>query len=229
MTELKCTDRDLGALLFAYELGALSEEKADRFEVHLMECESCLARLRELSDHTHLLREDSRTRQGVYRIAVDAARSESSWQRMKARLWPQGPVVFKPAVAYLLLLVLLYPAYLGLHEIPGTREVSPVHTLSLLSTRSAIGSSVALVGQTDLVLSVVYRDFREDGVYRVRLSRDDGETLWSDDAYRGFDDRGIGSVFVPGSLLEAGGYAVEVVDIADTSGTRQVYPFTVRR
>lgn len=37
----KCVEPELGALLFPYELGTLSEEDSERFEDHLFKCDAC--------------------------------------------------------------------------------------------------------------------------------------------------------------------------------------------
>ena len=58
----KCTDEQAGRLLHDYELGLLSESDKQRFELHLYECEYCLAEVRDFSDVVHILSRDPEAR-----------------------------------------------------------------------------------------------------------------------------------------------------------------------
>lgn len=65
-----CTDESLGKLLHQYELGMLGDEDCKAFEIHLYECDSCLANVQELWKESRLLRHDPEAR----RIVVTAVK-----------------------------------------------------------------------------------------------------------------------------------------------------------
>ena len=109
MTVPKCTDSKIGSLLFAYEIGALGSEDIDRFELHLLECEHCFLAAKRFASFAKMLREDGMMRDEIARTASGDS-TLSFWKRMRRYLWPPLPFPFRPALTYLVILVLLYPA-----------------------------------------------------------------------------------------------------------------------
>ena len=110
----ECTDPHLGALLHAYGLNALSEEDFKRFEIHLLECEHCYEQLKKFRQVAPLLRSDRDVREMVREAARGQEESKSFWGKLGHKLWPDTPLVLKPAVAYILILLMVVPAYYGL-------------------------------------------------------------------------------------------------------------------
>jgi len=47
----KCTDERLGVLLHAYELKLLGKDEVERFEMHLLHCEHCFARVSQFQEY----------------------------------------------------------------------------------------------------------------------------------------------------------------------------------
>ena len=111
----RCTDPDSGALLQAYELHALSDEDTERFRIHLLECEYCFKRFKSFQLESGLLRSDQGVREQVRRAAAGRpVPPESLFAHLGRALWPRTPLPLKPALLYLLLLIMIIPAYHGM-------------------------------------------------------------------------------------------------------------------
>jgi hypothetical protein len=120
----RCTDPRDGSLLHAYEVGALSPADFKRFEIHLLKCAQCFERVKQFQAEAELLVLDDDVKETVRKIDKSHSRQESWIGRLGAYVWPKAPFVFKPAVAYLLALLLAIPAYRGIVR-PGGEELSP--------------------------------------------------------------------------------------------------------
>ncbi len=85
---MKCIDRKTGALATRYQLGLLSGEEQERFELHLLKCSACVDEIEKMDPVFHALRRDPA---GLLRElnAVDDApeaageRNESAFFRLK--------------------------------------------------------------------------------------------------------------------------------------------------
>ncbi|MCP4566861.1 MAG: tetratricopeptide repeat protein [FCB group bacterium] len=115
-----CRDKRFENLLHAYELGLLSEPDREELELHLMECESCLARTRSFLEPARLLRYDPDLQEAA--CALD---SEESDQSATVSWWKRS---FAPAfvvVAVVLLALILKPWHIqidpNLEAVAGNR------------------------------------------------------------------------------------------------------------
>lgn len=104
-----CTDRRFEDLLYAYELGMLTDEERHDLELHAMNCSSCLESLKGFSDTIETLRTDPDTRQTIENLA-GAAKNDSPEKTTSTETAPRGwrrlVVVYAAAAAVLLLLIL---------------------------------------------------------------------------------------------------------------------------
>jgi hypothetical protein len=112
----KCVDPDIGILLHAYELNALSEEERIRFESHLFDCDHCFNEVRSYEQEAALLR----SHKGVRRLVSEAVSKEFSWIHI---VWgklspPEAVWVLKPIFLWILILLMAVPTYHGLIK-PG--------------------------------------------------------------------------------------------------------------
>jgi len=134
----RCCDKSIGTLLHAYELRVLTEQDTERFEIHLLQCDFCSHQVELFQREAAMLRNDddvawitpryiptesteSKEATRVYCSKLDVAdpiilehescpeippqRSGNLWRF----LWPNAPFIFKPALAYLLVLLLAIP------------------------------------------------------------------------------------------------------------------------
>ncbi len=74
----KCTNTDVGNLLYEYELGSLNDSEADLLEAHLLECEHCRNLALENNQVAQLLREDNGIRELIQELAEDGTRTKTS-------------------------------------------------------------------------------------------------------------------------------------------------------
>lgn len=223
----QCTNPKLGEMIHAYELNALSEEKRDQFEIHLLECESCFEEVRSFEARADIILNDPEVRRDLKAAAVETSGENIRTGIFRRFLWPEAPFILRPAVAFILILLLLYPAYLGLRR-SSNQLARPVVSVGLFPTRSNGIEAVSVTPGMDLVVSFVYHGATPGTVYRVNISDESGLLVFHDDNYSDFDRYEIGNVLVPGRYLHPGKY---VVTIAETGGKRtdgrQVYEFRI--
>jgi hypothetical protein len=208
----RCIDTETGNLLHGYELGLLTDDETGRFEEHLLSCEYCFAELKRFEEQSRLLQSPAVV--GVERIAseVEAAVDESLGERLKRWLWPETPILYRPALLLVIILLLLYPAYLGLFRQDARLAVRPVAELSLLPTRSS-GAEAPVVGAGQpVVIEFVCYDSQPGQPYRVRILDERGEVVYGIDEYRGFDQYETGRLLLGADRLRPGAYRLVVDD-----------------
>ena len=147
-----CSDARMGALLAAYELNALSEDEAERFELHLLDCAHCAAELQRTAERAGALRSDAEVTAQIARLAAHEGEPRRAPVRVWRQLWPDTPLVFRPAFALVLVLLLAYPAYRGFRSIPG-EPIGPVQVVALFQSRSAAIDTYAVRSGERLVLT----------------------------------------------------------------------------
>ena len=106
MTE-GCTDKRFEKLLYAYELGLLSDEECRKVELHLLECRSCHDRTLQMEPAARLLRDDPDVRKRLENLAREEQRSAPT-EQSRRRPWPRV-VRFGLAVAAVVVLLILKP------------------------------------------------------------------------------------------------------------------------
>lgn len=229
MTQLECIDRKTGALLHAYELSALSSEKAESFEIHLMKCNYCFKEVASFSAQADLLRENQTVIDETARTAErDYASSEKPGliNRLLSNLWPKSPIIFRPAISFLIIILLLIPAYQGI-RIDDEAGIKPVETISLYPDRSA-GVKEVVVGEADIVLSFVFPDAIVDKEYIIELSDIRGNILLREDSFTGFDEYQTGYLFMPSGKFKPGIYQLTISDPETASNENtQVFRFKI--
>jgi hypothetical protein len=212
---LKCKDSELGKLLFAYELNGLSEEATERFETHLLECEYCFNELKSFEREADLLSSDD----DVKRLINDAARPDHTRQdsvmsKVWKFLWPETPIVFRPALGYIVILLLIIPAYWGFQR-PPDDNIMPIHSINLLPGRSADENQFSLSSGNNGLLSFVVRGSIPGKKYRVEILSDDGTVLFVDDNYNHFDNYETGRILLPLTGMHPGIYRLVIIDSSE--------------
>lgn len=229
MTSPGCIDPELGALLFAYEIGALSAEDVKRFELHLLECEHCFKEAESFSEYSKMLREDGTVRDEIVKTSNATETSKSIWRRLWSYLWPARPLPFRPAIIYLLILVLLYPAYRGIFH-TDKPDFSQVQSISLVPARSTGQETFLISSGLDGIISFMYHGAVPGKKYSVVIKTEDGSAIMSDDSFTAFDDFETGWLRFPVNLMKPGLYRLEVRDPEDVHpGKKQSYSFRIIR
>ncbi len=228
MNERGCTDTEVGALLHAYEVGGLSEEDIERFEVHLLKCDHCFEAIQAFAPWAELIRVDGRVRETVQEAGGESQTTASRLGVWGRYLWPPWPWPFRPAVIYLLVLMLLYPAFRGLHQ-SSTRPVENIQAIILIPSRSATEEGVVLRSGRDAAITFVFRGAEPGKRYQVRLSMEAGEVVFTDNGFDGFDKYETGQLLFPAERMRPGEYLLEIIDPAGKPPqNRQAYHFRIQ-
>ena len=219
-----CTDPRSGALLHAYELGILSEEDTQRFEAHLIVCDSCFEEVKRFTARSDLLRTDVEVRRALAKAGGWDHERQPAVRRIWRHLWPDAPLAFKPAIVYLLALLLIYPAYLGLRS--DDTAIRNVQSISLVPTRSVTSDGGTASARTDVVLAFYFDGATAGEPYVVEISDSTGAVVTRNEAFRDFDNLSLGRLFVPAGRLQPGAYTLTIRDHSDTTALeRQEYIF----
>jgi hypothetical protein len=226
----KCKDSDLGQLLHAYELNALSQEDSERFETHLLGCEHCFSQLKSFEQEAALLTSDDEVKQLIGEAAAEESPQEESLLKKFWRyLWPETPVVFKPAMAYLLILLMILPAYHGLRKLTKD-QIRPVQIISLFPDRSIPEDVFKISAGGDGLLSFVFRGAVAGEDYHLLIESQDGRVVFQDDAFSSFDQYGTGRLLLPLSKMRPGEYRLVIIEPdVETPFNRQEYSFRIEK
>ncbi|MEW5923336.1 MAG: zf-HC2 domain-containing protein [Candidatus Zixiibacteriota bacterium] len=228
MTEETCIDSEIGKMLHAYELGALPIEECERFEAHLMECKACFAEAQGFCAESNLLMSDKSIMDEVSAaIGGEEVITGKSiiFKELKRLLWPDTLFVLKPAIALIIIALLIYPAYIGIRSNPeeGIRAVSAI---SLMPTRSSVMPEFEIPEAGDIIMSFMYRDAVPEHEYTLEITDKNGGILISDKSFTAFDKYGMGWLLIPTDKIKAGEYQLKLFDPDGLSTTEtQIYEF----
>jgi len=165
----------------------------------------------------------------VARVGQAGGEGLSFWRRTWQYLWPDVPVVFKPAVIYVLVLILLYPTLTGVFTSP-TGRFGQLQSISLSPLRSGGTEAFSASLGRDGVVSFFYRNADPKGRFTVVIKDADGSIIMEDKAFTAFDDLKIGWLIFPAGLMKPGRCTLEVFDPeAGPSDSGQVYHFTIEQ
>jgi len=207
-----CTDNDVGRLLHDYEMGWLSEDDDERFELHLMDCQYCFSEVMKFRHTATLLSEDD-----VIKAAIKSVEHGTGlWSRLWQLLWPEGSLITKPAFSYLVILILLPMAYMGVNRETGSEDsVRTVHAVDLVSIRGFL-QEFRLEEEKDLVISFSFAGAVPNRHYRIGLYSGNGDII-HEDGQINFDIRQVARLCVPYNVLSEGEYLIIIEDPLDLS------------
>jgi len=208
-----CTNQRIGELLHAFELDQLDDEQKEAFELHLLDCAHCFEQASRFESAAHLLRHDDEVKQIVAQAAATetatttAEPAESLWAKLRRHLWPDTNVLLRPALTYLVILALAYPAVRGLQpeESPGVRGVQ---SLVFSGARSASEQSASV--DAPLVIMFRINNATAGQHFRVVVRSDNGTIIFSDDHFTDFNEREMGTVLIGAQSYTTGRYHIEV-------------------
>lgn len=135
-----------------------------------------------------------------------------------------------PAVAYLLLIGLAYPAYLGI----TTRHADGPEVLeaprSLDTGARSSGEAVVSLGDDGGAVLTVFVPVDDRYRYRLEIRERGGDVRFVDEDVVSFDGIGTLAVYLPRGFLGAGAYEVHVGELegADPANEIQVFRFPFR-
>lgn len=221
----KCIDESIGSLLLAYEMGALSEDDEKRVEIHLMSCQHCLDDVTAFRRYADVLNDSEKIKRAMARYAP-TAQSVTPGRTLLQYLWPEAPLFFKPAVAMLLVLLLIIPAYLGWRSFTdGGSDIRPVQTIRLVPTRSAEPCAFSIESGLDGAISFAVPDYPHGKLYDVAVVDDQGKVVVRLSSVASIDERGMGQIIVPHRLMKPGTYSL-IVTNAGSGAAASEYRYT---
>ncbi|MCK5126270.1 MAG: zf-HC2 domain-containing protein [candidate division Zixibacteria bacterium] len=223
-----CTDKNLGALLPAYELGALSDEDEKRLEIHLMQCEHCLNEVVAFEKYAGVLRNSSKIKKAMARHA-QPTQSITSTKTLIRYLWPDAPLVFKPAICLLLVLLMVIPTLIGLRVMIGdTGDVRPVQMIRLIPTRATATNVLSIGAGLDAAISFAVPDYSPGRLYDLLVIDDRGGEVVRLDSFGSIDERGMGQIIIPNRVMKPGSYHLIVTCAGSNSTTCKLkYTFKI--
>lgn len=230
----RCNDIETGRLIHAYEAGFLTEEEQDRFEVHLLECTHCHDEVRSFEAAATLLREDPDVRAVLQEEAAapEPAPPEPLLRKIWRYLWPDAPLVFRPALTYIVLLLVTIPAAQwlttdgGRQAVPGRQMVSQAQRLSLFQLRAGEEHVLHRTGGDEASIDFVFRQADPGKSYLVVLRKAEGEIVFQDEAFH-FDEYQSGSLNLYLAPLESGKFELVISDPTDADVPLQTYHITI--
>jgi hypothetical protein len=223
-----CKEPSLGALLHAYELNALSREDEERFETHMLQCDFCFSEVELFMRESSLLLSDESVGELVRNAAGKTVMPESFAGRLWRHLWPQTPVLLKPALSYLVILLMLLPAYHGIRNADPDNEIKTVQSIDLFPDRSSREETLTIGDGGDGLINFLFRDAEPGKSYQVLIKSENGLIVYQEDSFNRFDRYGIGRLVLPISRMKTGMYCLVVTDLSMASpGGIQEYRFRI--
>jgi hypothetical protein len=207
----ECTNPAEGALLHAYELHGLSEDDTKRFELHMMRCDYCLNEVRTFQETADCIVSDPDVREIIQDSATKVSETRSRATQYLRYLWPETPLVFRPALIYLVILLMIVPAYWGLRNL-GSGRIRTIQTIELFPDRSTGKDVFQLHEGGEGLIGFLYRDAVPGEAYHVVIETDEGEMVFSDDSYDAFNEFGVGHLAVSLSEMKPGRYRLTITD-----------------
>lgn len=212
----ECLDKFLGQMLHNYELGLLSDDDRENFEIHMFECDFCRSQVGELLDSTRILRHDPDAEDTIQHLVQEGDTGDAG-NRKITRVFPKVLVV---AAVVLMLAVPLY-WYLLVDE---ANEVT--QTISFYPARSDNGATVEIdkggLVQLKFHLGEAFHGAADLAVFKVR-----GDTVLTVEEYSDFDNSGTGSVVIPVTSLDAGYYSLVIEPCGEQAITGRFQYFFV--
>lgn len=212
----KCTDADAGKLLHDYEMDWLSPEDQERFELHLMNCRYCFREVQRFKLAAILISKDDEIKAAFADSIHDTAKESKFWLKFLELFWPKTNLLLKPAVFYLVILIILPLAYTGLqYRLFNRGQVKPTQVVDLVTTRGSL-QTIRPKPDYELILNFSYAEAVIGQSYQVTLQTEGGEMLYSNPNLL-FDNRQLAQLAIPFNLLNEGNYFLIIDDIADTT------------
>lgn len=202
----ECVDKKIGILLHAYELNALVEEDAKRFELHLLECEHCFREVETFGCEVAVLRTD----EGIRAAARENCR-ENFVEKFLKRLSIGGKTpVTKALTVIATMLIIAIPAYLGLIKpaIFGGGEMQ-----SILFNDNRMGVKPLSISQGDKArIDIIFHEVAPDKAYLIEMIHLDDSLIVESRMFDQFDSNGRGTLDISLRDKKPGLYVITIRD-----------------
>ena len=220
----ECNDLEIGKFLHAYELGVLSAEEAERFEIHLLKCEYCFNELKKNESAITTLLNDDEIKASA---SADTRVNKTPKKGIKEILWPDLPLLLRPVVTLALVILLLYPAFLGIERLTE-QKATPAQIISLVPSRSINGNVFEIGQKTDVILMFIYPKGERDRSYKLMIQDSSGKEIYHIDNFTCFDASKTGNLILSRDKFPDGSYKLIVEQGQNMdNGEMQEYNFRI--
>lgn len=217
-----------------YLLKKLSPEATDAFERHYFICQTCFDEMKAQERVSNALQAADKL--GLLpALAKKEAKSRVPINEFIERLfgWLPRPVLV-PVLATLALL-LIYPAWRGLFELPQKLEnwEQPRANVAMLHLTAERGAGEKIVLRPEdifFVLTLYLDEIPATHAYRGKLIDASGKILWQGKNLQPADEYGYFSLSCPAGMFSTGEYRLQIVEIDASNGKEirsQDLPFNV--
>jgi hypothetical protein len=196
--------------MYAYELNLLGEDESRTFEGHLYECEHCFERVRRFEGAVNLLRHDSDVLAELKTVAEEDA---DSLIEDKSKVDPVFRHSRKTLTRYLLAAVLVLVVGVPLYHF-SSREA--VQHIDLTPMRDSGAQTLFLEPGGTVRIRIAIETTQAGGAFNLVLHTSDGDTVYSDLAFTGFDGTGRATLELPVGTFTPG---YQLLTIEDPTGT----------
>ena len=153
----------------------------------------CFRKAQEFSPRAALLRHDDSVRGLIHETTNESDEETSLKDRLKKHLWPDMPLVFRPAVTLLIIALLIYPSWLGLRSVLRP-EIKPIASVHLESSRGIDEQEFRL--DEDLTLTFFHSDQHAGMPYEIKILDDKGRVAVRHMALSRLDEHGTGMLLL---------------------------------
>jgi hypothetical protein len=193
----KCIEPKVGALLHAYELQLLSEEETECFELHLMKCEHCLNRIRSIGQNIEMLTSASEVAELIDEVAeVEPVDDIPVLKKLWRYIWPETSPILRPALLYVVILLLIIPAYHGLIK-PGKEVVTGTKITYIVTNRSAEDNVITLEPRIEHYLEFELSDRINCEICQLVIESFEGEVMLDLKAFASINVHRVGILLLP--------------------------------
>jgi len=226
----RCNNSKLGSLLHAYELKTLSGEEIEQFEIHLLECEYCFDEVQSFAEESSFLASDKAVKDLIAGFSETRQQAPLSKKRLWHILWPSDtPFFLRPALLYIVVLLMIVPAFRGLSLLPD-EQVRPIQAINLLPIRSADNQVLKLGVGDEGLINFVFDGAEAGKGYSVDIKSIEGDLIYSDSDFRDFDSFQTGRLILPLSKMKPGNYILTITDLlAQPPYDKKEYSFKIAR
>jgi tetratricopeptide (TPR) repeat protein len=168
-----CSDKHFEKMLYAYELGMLSDEDRREVELHQLECDHCFHRAKEFREAARLLSHDEVIHESIHTMAAEHQNGErtevpqTSTSAPRRKLWP-ALLPASLAVAVVLILLLLKP--FSIEFKPSQDAIALENRLTVMYFRN-LADPVDPQKLGEIISSLLITDLSESHYVRVTSSQ----------------------------------------------------------
>jgi len=206
-----------------YVLRKLSPAEERMFEEHCFECDECFAAAQEAEKVIFAIKDAAKRGVLVTSGATTRSALASVWERIES--WLRSPAI--AAVATVLAIALLYPAWQGLVTLPRLQNElqpqanAPSYQLEYTTNRARAGEGKIAINaatRTFILNFVLLEKKTAAPKYRAEIVDDENKIVWRTETLKPVGEFGGFSIACHNSFFAPGKYTLKVYEIDPANG-----------